>query len=113
MLNEKVYPLGTVVKLKEQTERYMITGMLRPMKDGKVVDYAAVRFPLGNVGAQSFRYFNHEDVVEVLHEGYRHADFEKLTQIMPALYKARAEYAEKAAALLKEANVPQEVTELE
>lgn len=113
MLNEKVYPLGTVVALKERTERYMITGMLRLMRDGKVVDYAAVRFPLGNVGSQSFRYFNHEDVAEVLHEGYRHEDFEKLAKIMPDLYKARAEYAEKAAEMLKAANVPQEVTELE
>ena len=83
MKNMKVYPLGTVVKTTGK-ERYMLTGYVRLAKNGSLAEYAAVRFPQGNIGMDSFHYFNSDDITEVLHEGHKDASFEQIVQLIHA-----------------------------
>ena len=73
---EKAYilPLGTVVRLKEGSLPIMIVGRAPLYEDnGKMgyCDYAAVFYPQGLVDSSQFLFFNHEDIEEIIFEGYR------------------------------------------
>ena len=96
MKNMTVYPLGTVVRT-HGTERYMLTGYVRLAKDGSLAEYAAVRFPQGNMGIRSFRYFNSSDITEVLFEGYKDDSFDQIEKVL----QASAEHVEAFAADLR------------
>ena len=97
MKNMKVYPLGTVVRTTGK-ERYMLTGYVRLARDGSLAEYAAVRFPQGNIGINSFYYFNSDDITEVLYEGYKDESFEQIVQVI----HAAAEGIEELATSLKQ-----------
>lgn len=110
MLAEKVYPIGTVVTLKKRTERYMITGALQLMKDGDLLDYISVRYPLGLVDKVNELLFNHDDIDEVLFMGYWDEDETEYRNVVREL----EEKLKEAAVLMKEKkdDIP-EKTELE
>ncbi len=75
----RILPLGTIVRLKEGTEKLMVTSRL-PLcnHNGKIgyLDYGACIYPQGQISPQSF-FFNDEDIEEICFEGYRDEKEEK------------------------------------
>ena len=71
-MTEKVLPLGTIVYLKEGNTKLMIVGRGAAFNDGvedKVSDYVGVIYPNG-IDPNDALFFNHEDIDEVVFEGY-------------------------------------------
>ena len=74
MEREYILPLGTVVRVKNGKGALMIVGRAQMYNDAGTIgdfDYAAVLYPQGIVDSNQFRFFNDEDVEEVIFEGYR------------------------------------------
>lgn len=57
-----LYPIGTVVVLKNGEKRLMITGYLQKTKEEKIYDYAACLWPEGYMDREHNYVFNHEDI---------------------------------------------------
>lgn len=76
---ERFYPLGTAVRLKDNSDIFVIIGLLPQLSEGVVADYLAVRYPCGYQAAPESQFaFNAESVVEVVADGYRTESFHKL-----------------------------------
>ena len=78
MSEVKMLPLGSIVILKGNTKKMMIIARVigLPVK-GEVYrfDYGACLYPAGMVG-DSLIYFNQEDILKVVQEGYTDDDNE-------------------------------------
>lgn len=60
---KKLFPIGSVVKLKDFANRVMIIGHLQKQaKTNEIWDYAAVPFPMGLLDPEKFILFNHEKI---------------------------------------------------
>jgi len=83
MSEAKMLPLGSIVILKGNTKKMMIIARLiaLPVK-GQVYrfDYGACLYPEGMVG-DSLIYFNQEDILKVVQEGYTDDDNEIMTRV--------------------------------
>ena len=65
------HPIGTIVRLSIDEEMlFMISGYLTRQGDGKTYDYFAVPFPLGLMKENQYISFNHDCIIEVVHNGY-------------------------------------------
>lgn len=63
--------MGSVVLLKEGTKKIMIYGRKQiAAETGEIYDYVACLYPEGNISDEYTFLFNHEDVAEVVFEGY-------------------------------------------
>ena len=80
-----LFPIGTVVTVKDANKSMMIIGVL-PENDGKRYDYIAVLYPEGYLTEKQIYLFNHDDVVKVEYLGYMYAEYQvfrhDLEQIM-------------------------------
>ena len=80
----KWLPVGSVVRLKEGVKRLLIASRL-PLFDneGEIVyyDYGAYLYPEGQISEHMF-YFNHDDIEEVIFEGFTDEEEEKFQEIM-------------------------------
>ena len=88
-----ILPIGSVVKLRNSEQLVMIFGYLQKstaMPD-KVVDYVAVPYPAGNVNIFAQYGFQMTDITEVLFEGYRNEQFEKIEELLKLRQLAHAE----------------------
>lgn len=68
-----ILPIGTIIQLKSQTQKLMIVGHAQLFEQKGVLgyfDYSAVIYPYGVTAADSFAFFNQEDIGEVIFEGY-------------------------------------------
>ena len=72
-MNEKMLPIGSVVKLKDLEKPVMIFGYLQKcgVEHIQTVDYIGVPYPEGNVGPYAQIGFQRTDIINVLFEGYR------------------------------------------
>ena len=66
--NNKHLAIGSVVLLKEGTQKLMIVGFC-PIVEDTVYDYAAVAYPEG-ITTKKRMFFNYEDIETVCHYGY-------------------------------------------
>lgn len=76
------YPIGSVVLVKNGIKELMIIARgVGTMIDGKMkfFDYGACLYPEGLTGT-NILYFNHEDIEEVKHIGYRNDDDAKIVK---------------------------------
>ena len=65
-------PIGSVVRLRNGIKTIMIYGRRQVRKeDKKEFDYIACLYPEGNLNANYMYLFNHEDIEEVVFEGYK------------------------------------------
>lgn len=72
MFYEHALPIGTVVTLKNyENEPWMIVGTLVRNENNEYKEYASVNYPYGILDGKRYLLFNHEDIAEVLFEGYR------------------------------------------
>ncbi|PEF72835.1 DUF4176 domain-containing protein [Bacillus pseudomycoides] len=70
---DKVLPLGSVVRVSLEEEKdvdYVITTRGLLLDDNTFYDYGGVLYPVG-LTAETYKLFNHSDIVEVKFEGYR------------------------------------------
>lgn len=83
-MKEKFLPIGTVLLLKNGTKKIMITGYLPVSKDENktVYDYSACLFPEGIISVNQTAVFNHDQIAEVIQEGYANEETEKFIGVL-------------------------------
>lgn len=72
-MSQNLFPVGSVVLLKNSTKRVMIIGFYQRAKDDDSVlwDYAGCLFPEGYVGADKVFVFNHDQIDRIFMVGYQ------------------------------------------
>lgn len=70
-------PIGSVVLLKNGTKKTMIIGYLTSGEDDMVYDYSSCLFPEGVVDYNETLLFNHDDIKEVIFEGFKNEETEE------------------------------------
>lgn len=78
-----ILPIGTVVYLKEGSQKLMILNRGCSLKhEGKQVffDYSASLYPMGMIPDKLF-YFNQDDIDKVVFEGYRDEEEERFIEL--------------------------------
>lgn len=77
-------PIGTIVLLKNNEKKMMITGLLQTLteKDDTVkeYDYLAVPYPEGFVDKRLQFLFNQEDIADIHYMGYIDVDYQDLME---------------------------------
>ena len=71
---EGLFPIGTIVLLKNSTKRVMIIGVLqKQVKEGKEIiwDYSACFYPEGYMGPDKTFLFNGDQIEKVYAVGYQ------------------------------------------
>ena len=81
-----LFPIGTVVTVKDANKSMMIIGVL-PENDGKRYDYIAVLYPEGYLTEKQIYLFNHDDVVKVEYLGYMNAEYQFFRQDLEQIMK--------------------------
>ena len=79
-----ILPIGSVVKLRNSDQLVMIFGYLQKstgMPD-QIVDYVGVPYPSGNINLFTQYGFQMTDIAEVIFEGYRNEQFEKIEMLL-------------------------------
>lgn len=79
-----ILPIGSVVKIRNVNQLVMIFGYLQKstgMPD-QIVDYVAVPYPSGNINLLTQYGFQMTDITEVIFEGYRNEQFEKIEGLL-------------------------------
>ncbi|AJI09668.1 TPA: DUF4176 domain-containing protein [Bacillus cereus] len=66
----KLFPIGSVVKLKELNQPVMVIGRMIISADKHDFDYVGVPYPVGYLGDEKVLRFNHDKIVEEMHRGY-------------------------------------------
>ena len=66
----KLFPIGSVVKLKELNQPVMVIGRMIISADKRDFDYVGVPYPVGYLGDEKVLRFNHDKIVEEMHRGY-------------------------------------------
>lgn len=71
-LNEKYLPIGTVVKLTGQLNRFMITGFcpIEANDENTEWDYMGCFFPEGIADSRKANLFNHEQIKSIEYIGF-------------------------------------------
>ncbi|NQX11501.1 DUF4176 domain-containing protein [Microbacteriaceae bacterium VKM Ac-2855] len=85
--------LGSVVILNGSVKKLLIVSR-GSIVEGQFFDYGAFLYPEGMIDT-NIAYFNHDDIVKAVHEGYRDADDELAVEI---LNTAHARYRHEHAA---------------
>lgn len=81
-----LFPIGTVVTVKDANKSMMIIGVL-PENDGKRYDYIAVLYPEGYLTEKQIYLFNHDDVAKVEYLGYMNAEYQVFRQDLEQIMK--------------------------
>ncbi|MED2914856.1 DUF4176 domain-containing protein [Bacillus sp. AR8-1] len=66
----ELFPIGSVVKLKDLNQPVMIIGRMVISADKLDFDYVGVFYPVGYLGDEKVLCFNHDKIVEEIHRGY-------------------------------------------
>lgn len=84
-MTKKLYSLGTVVYLEDGTQKIMVVGRGVVYKDEEeekevYTDYMGCSFPEG-IDPNNTLFFNHENIDQVLFEGYDDDDNQRFLKI--------------------------------
>ena len=87
VINERFLPIGTVVLLKNNPKKLMISSYLifstgEDSENNKMFDYGACPFPEGIIDSKYAIGFNHDDILEIIHLGLEDDDQKKLSGIL-------------------------------
>lgn len=84
-MNE-LLPIGSIVLLNNSNKKLMIYGRKQLQADtGKLWDYVGCLYPEGNISPEYTFLFNHEDIKELFHSGYKDEEEEKLQVLLKAI----------------------------
>ena len=77
-IEKKYLPIGSVVLLRGGTNKAMITGycMKTKEKPNKIYDYSGCPFPEGVIKSTMTSVFDHNQIVQVFHIGYKNQESE-------------------------------------
>ncbi len=79
--NERLLPIGTVVKLKEVRKLVMIYGRFQKQAStGQTFDYVSVPYPEGNINEDYNLFFNRNMIESVQHVGMKSPEEEQMSQ---------------------------------
>ncbi len=83
-------PIGSVVKLKDNDQRVMITGVLQNSRavPGRTFDYIAVPYPEGMHDSRLNLGFDRSDIEEVVFRGYEDGERNGFLLILEAASRA-------------------------
>ena len=84
MEENKLLPLGSIVILEEGNQKLSIIGRGQLFDDDGTVgyfEYSSVLYPQGLLDVEEIYFFNHEDIEEVLFEGYRDEDEDEFLEV--------------------------------
>lgn len=82
-------PIGTVVRLKQAEDLFMIIGLAVRNADGETRDYLAVRHPVGALSLESYYFFNHNMIGTIIHQGYASDDHESYKNLLNVVFSER------------------------
>lgn len=71
---KKLLPIGSVVKIKDVSQKAMIFGRMQKVRDAEddeVYDYIACPYPQGNIATNRSKLFNHDEIIEIIFVGYQ------------------------------------------
>lgn len=70
---KEMYQIGSVVEVIGSNQKipWIIISRLMQQPSGEIYDYIGLPYPYGLTGEKAFHGFNEEDIVKVLHEGYK------------------------------------------
>jgi len=77
-------PLGSIVILKGSVKKLLIVSR-GSIVEGAFFDYGAFLYPEGMIDT-NIAYFNHEDILKIVHEGYSDDDNELVLEILNEAY---------------------------
>lgn len=77
-------PLGSIVILKGSVKKLLIVSR-GSIVEGAFFDYGAFLYPEGMIDT-NIAYFNHEDILKVVHEGYSDDDNDLVLEILNDAY---------------------------
>ncbi|EJQ68870.1 DUF4176 domain-containing protein [Bacillus mycoides] len=71
-MNSQLFPIGSIVILKEGTKKLMIFGRKQQVETDEVrkFDYMGCPYPEGYMNPDFTYLFNHDDIQEVVSTGY-------------------------------------------
>ncbi|MEK4743514.1 MULTISPECIES: DUF4176 domain-containing protein [Bacillus] len=71
-MNSQLFPIGSIVILKEGTKKIMIFGRKQQVETDEVrkFDYMGCPYPEGYINPDFTYLFNHDDIQEVVSTGY-------------------------------------------
>ena len=69
--------IGSVVLLKGEGKKVMVIGYYGVNSQGTNVDYMGVTYPEGYISSTDIVGFNQNEVIQVLHEGYKDVEQER------------------------------------
>jgi len=78
-------PLGSIVILKEGEQKLSIVGRGQLFDDDKTrgyFEYSSVFFPYGLTDIEEIYFFNHDDIKEIIFEGYRNEEEEVYLKVL-------------------------------
>lgn len=79
---EKYLPIGSICVLKDGNKKLMVTGyvMINHKENDKMYDYCGCRYPEGIIDMSKNLLFNHDQIEEVFHVGYKDEEFDELNE---------------------------------
>ena len=82
---QELFPIGSVVKLRNGIRPLMIFGIKQTnLETNEEYDYIGVLYPEGNMGDDYNVFFQHEEINKVLHNGYESQADEIMQQALNA-----------------------------
>ena len=78
-------PIGSVVKLSGNDSLFMIVGLAVENENGTRKNYLAVKYPMGVLNQESYFFFDHSMICDIVHKGYDSKDHEVYKEILNAV----------------------------
>lgn len=90
---KELLPIGSVILLKGNIKKLMITGIKIAKEDEpeNFYDYMGVLFPEGYVGDGSNFLFNHSEINDIVFRGYDNPERQSFINLMEEAYNANIE----------------------
>ena len=70
-IEDKYLPLGTIIKIKDNDQKYMIIGfcMIKPGQK-EIYDYSVCLYPYGIIDTKATLLINQNQIIEIISSGY-------------------------------------------
>ncbi len=81
-------PIGSIVLLKDGEKKLMIDGIKQTNLDNNIeYDYHGILYPEGYIGNDFQFLFNHEDIDQVIFNGYQDEEREEFIDKLSLIYE--------------------------
>ena len=83
-MTDFLLPIGSVVSLNNGNKKLMVIGVKQMESENpkKIYDYLGVVYPEGFVGENAVFLFDHKDILDVIHTGYKNLEYENFNIII-------------------------------